>query len=482
MNRLVAIYPVMMYSNRKCIDLNNGGIEMVTMDILMEGPCVMDSWTVYIKEFGKIEEASIRPAPLTLFIGDNNSGKSYIMTLIYGLWTVDFIADKFHFPGNSQVYKRCLEISEKLIEQCTKSLKLTYTVQGQELLLFQQLINELFSENKKLFLEKLFNKKMDIEELRIEFSSTASFCFELSIEKAIDGEEGYYIMGNNYGWGLTGADRKPNHKLAERQLACMLQRMLQWDTVRPVYFPTARTGFLLTYKELTRNALHDRFSIVEKEKNLLTKPTTDFLMSLSSIEVNHYYRRCPEILSFIEKHIISGHVLVSDYPVDIKYQPVETEESLPMYVASSVVTEAVPLLLFLQHRNLLGAIMIEEPEISLHPQLQWEMARVLIRLMNKGMPVIVTTHSDIILQHINNMIKAEQMHQKDLFFKETGYEKEDLISKGQVAVYQFEEQKSGKTRLTKLPCGDDGFEAMTFYNTLKKLNEQIDLIEHERER
>ena len=126
--------------------------------------------------------------------------------------------------------------------------------------------------------------------------------------------------------------------------------------------------------------------------------------------------------------------------------------------------------------------MIEEPEISLHPQLQWEMARVLIRLMNKGMPVIVTTHSDIILQHINNMIKAEQMHQKDLFFKETGYEKEDLISKGQVAVYQFEEQKSGKTRLTKLPCGDDGFEAMTFYNTLKKLNEQIDLIEHERER
>ena len=78
MNRLVAIYPVMMYSNRKCIDLNNGGIEMVTMDILMEGPCVGDSWTVYIKEFGKIEEASIRPAPLTLFIGDNNSGKSYI--------------------------------------------------------------------------------------------------------------------------------------------------------------------------------------------------------------------------------------------------------------------------------------------------------------------------------------------------------------------------------------------------------------------
>ena len=288
----------------------------------------------------------------------------------------------------------------------------------------------------------MFNKKMDIEELRIEFPSTASFCFEISTKKSFDDEKAYSIMGNNYGWGLTGADRKPDHKLAERQLACMLQRMLQWDTVKPMYFPTARTGFLLTYKELTRNALHERFSIGENAKNLLTKPTTDFLMSLSSIEVDHHYRRCPEILSFIEQHIISGHVLASDYPVDIKYQPAETKESLPMYVASSVVTEAVPLLLFLKHRSLLGAIMIEEPEISLHPQLQWEMARVLIRLMNKGMPVIVTTHSDIILQHINNMIKAEQMHQKDRFFKETGYEKEDLLSKGQVAVYQFEEQKN----------------------------------------
>ena len=132
---------------------------MLTMNIFMEGPCTMNSWTVYIKEFGKIKEASIRPAPLTLFIGDNNSGKSYLMTLIYGLWTVDFIADKFHFPENSQVYKSCLEISEKLIKQCIKNLKLTYTVHGKELLLFQQLINELLSENKKLFLEKLLVTK-----------------------------------------------------------------------------------------------------------------------------------------------------------------------------------------------------------------------------------------------------------------------------------------------------------------------------------
>ncbi|MDE6052375.1 MAG: ATP-binding protein, partial [Lachnospiraceae bacterium] len=45
----------------------------------------MNTWTMHVEKFGKIESADIEVAPMTLFVGDNNSGKSYIMTLIYGL-------------------------------------------------------------------------------------------------------------------------------------------------------------------------------------------------------------------------------------------------------------------------------------------------------------------------------------------------------------------------------------------------------------
>ena len=55
----------------------------------------MNRWTVHVKNFGKIEDASVEVAPLTLFVGDNNSGKSYMMTLIYGLLTVNFFFDKY---------------------------------------------------------------------------------------------------------------------------------------------------------------------------------------------------------------------------------------------------------------------------------------------------------------------------------------------------------------------------------------------------
>lgn len=54
----------------------------------------MNRWIVHVKKFGKIEQADVEVAPMTLFVGDNNSGKSYLMTLIYGLLNVKFWFDE----------------------------------------------------------------------------------------------------------------------------------------------------------------------------------------------------------------------------------------------------------------------------------------------------------------------------------------------------------------------------------------------------
>ena len=34
-------------------------------------------WRLKVSGYGKLESAEIETAPLTLFVGDNNSGKSY---------------------------------------------------------------------------------------------------------------------------------------------------------------------------------------------------------------------------------------------------------------------------------------------------------------------------------------------------------------------------------------------------------------------
>ena len=41
--------------------------------------------------------------------------------------------------------------------------------------------------------------------------------------------------------------------------------------------------------------------------------------------------------------------------------------------------------------------------MCLHPQLQYQMARLIIRMVNSGINIVASTHSDIIIQHINNM-------------------------------------------------------------------------------
>ena len=46
----------------------------------------MNRWTVHVKNFGKIEEASVEVAPLTLFVGDNNRKELYDDT---DLWIVN---------------------------------------------------------------------------------------------------------------------------------------------------------------------------------------------------------------------------------------------------------------------------------------------------------------------------------------------------------------------------------------------------------
>ncbi|MCI8790709.1 MAG: ATP-binding protein [Lachnospiraceae bacterium] len=40
-------------------------------------------WRLKVSGYGKIESAEIETAPLTLFVGDNNSGKSYLMSLLW---------------------------------------------------------------------------------------------------------------------------------------------------------------------------------------------------------------------------------------------------------------------------------------------------------------------------------------------------------------------------------------------------------------
>lgn len=447
----------------------------------------MNRWTVHVTDFGKIEKADIEVAPFTLFVGDNNSGKSYMMTLIYGLLYLDIFFQKLEIDTSSDIFPRCREILDKMLE-FDDNEKNIYVLNENDIADLQELLNQILNDNKEKFLRNLFNREMEIGKLWIEFPKDNYYELEIEdIDAFGDGEGSISLRGyevkNQYMLGYAmEKERLKEENTYQFLLSYIMEYMIKKDFERvgkssSVYFPTARTGFLLTYKTLVGSAMQNKFNLDENDKNLLTRPNSDFLTRLSGMTIQKQNSEYDDIVDFIERNVINGHVAVSELPThDILYVPEGEEKEIPMFVTSGVVTELTPILLFLKHEDI-RTMLIEEPEISLHPELQWQIGRVLIRLKNAGVPVFVTTHSDIILQHINNMIKISDLKEKKSFLENAKYEEEDLLKRDEVAVYQFDVKQNQKTQVTKLICGDYGFEAMTFYNTLEKLNQEICEIE-----
>lgn len=87
---------------------------------IKKGILKMSYSKLIIKNFGKIKEAKIELSNLILFIGDNNSGKSYLMTLIYGLMKysddiVNIIFKDKEFIYSLEEYKKIEDIVVKYV-------------------------------------------------------------------------------------------------------------------------------------------------------------------------------------------------------------------------------------------------------------------------------------------------------------------------------------------------------------------------------
>jgi predicted ATP-dependent endonuclease of OLD family len=85
-------------------------------------------------------------------------------------------------------------------------------------------------------------------------------------------------------------------------------------------------------------------------------------------------------------------------------------------------------------------IIIDEPELNLHPDNQILIARFLGRLVNKGFKVIASTHSDYIIREINTLIMLTSPNEKSAeLMKKYGYSKNQLLKPEQIGALLFKE-------------------------------------------
>ena len=120
-----------------------------------------------------------------------------------------------------------------------------------------------------------------------------------------------------------------------------------------------------------------------------------------------------EISTRIEKTILRGSALLNEtdtgYP-SFAYRPSGWDRDVPLLTASSMVTEVAPVILYLRHVVRPGDLLIiEEPESHLHPEMQVAFTRELAAVAKAGIHVILTTHSEWVLEELANLVLLSEL-------------------------------------------------------------------------
>ncbi|ARU59955.1 hypothetical protein CBW65_01930 [Tumebacillus avium] len=437
---------------------------------------MLQHWTLNIEGFGKIEKASIEVSPLMIFAGDNNSGKSYVMTLLWGLLNIDHDFFPQEIP-TTDTYK---SLSKWL---CSRTDQNEFILDEVGIKLVTDFFNETLHLQKDDLVRRIFNAEIPISKVYLSFYGSNAPIRVLQ-KKSLRSKP-FRVESNNFivevPW-ILNADKDHVSRYILIQSLCfalILNRASLWYS-GAFYLPASRTGFMLTYKALAKRALRQGFQTMGPDDQMgkLTAPVTSFLSELVDLDLdpqNPFY----EIASFLEKEILEGKIEKDQSPVPYYFfSPDHIEGQLSLHVTSSLVAELAPIVLFLKSDNKIQTLIIEEPEAHLHLDMQRQMARAIVRLVNAGLPVWITTHSDTMLQQFNNLIKLNNHSQQEELAKQYNYDEVDFLDPAKGKVYQFD-VVDRKTLIRSQPLTESGFAIPTFTNSIRKLaKETIDLMEN----
>ncbi len=107
-----------------------------------------------------------------------------------------------------------------------------------------------------------------------------------------------------------------------------------------------------------------------------------------------------------------------------------------------MVSELAPIVLYLRHSVAPGNVLIiEEPESHLHPAMQVEFTRQIAILVRTGIRVIVTTHSEWLLEELANIVRRARLPKTP---GNSASAREAALRPDEVGVWLFEPKKRPK--------------------------------------
>ena len=437
---------------------------------------------IEFKNFGQAGSGAVSLADLTVICGPNNSGKTYVNYAVYSALR-NF--NKFFNLGDwSDAVAKLNDgypVTIDLIE-IKRNFSSYLADAGRN---FTKSLDSIFNAPTGFFSGSEFFFHLEERNFgaREKPPISANLSIWNSLECEIESESGIMTITNS-----TEGLRYPSFAINRFVNDLILEALLAEVVPSPFVITSERTGVALFYKSLDFNnsAIISRLSAAEKTDEM--KKTFEMMRSRfaqpiqDNISIVRDYSNIQKRKSFLLE-AIDDYQYVFDALNDLlgggtfrpsgdepTYYPEKDRSTVdvPMYLASASIKSLFLVDMYINHVARKDQILIiDEPELNLHPDNQVKFARLIARLVNAKVKILLTTHSDYIVREINNLVSMSwESVDTDRLREQYKIIEKDVLSPSQVHAYCADPAEG----FSKMNVSRSGIDTTIFDNIISEEN------------